>query len=115
MASAVVRLTQSAKQQLLLLLRQHESHAALFSVVGGGCNGLRYRLQPTHEPKSKLDEEIALEDNHVLRVCSKSLLFVMGTEIDWKDDFMGKSFHFENPNTASTCGCGSTFSPKDVE
>ena len=111
----VVRVTLAAKAQLLQLLHKHESQAALFSVEGGGCNGLRYRLQPTHEAKSKLDEEVPLGDDRVLRVCGKSLVHVMGTEIDWKDDFMGESFHFENPNTASTCGCGSTFAPRDVE
>ena len=113
MATCVVRVTAAAHAQLLQLLHQHKSSTALFSVEGGGCNGLRYRLQPTHEAKSKRDEEIPLSEGHVLRVCGKSLLHVLGTEIDWTDDFMGKSFHFVNPNTVSTCGCGSTFAPKD--
>ena len=107
----VVRITDAARVQLVRVLRGNRSTAALFSVQGGGCNGLRYNLQPTHEPREPLDEEVALDESHSLRVCGKSLMYILGTEIDWRDDFMGQTFHFDNPNTASTCGCGSTFSP----
>lgn len=107
----VVRVTEAARAQLVRVLRGNRSTAALFSVQGGGCNGLRYNLQPTHEPRGPLDEEVVLDESHSLRVCGKSLMYILGTEIDWRDDFMGQTFHFDNPNTASTCGCGSTFLP----
>ena len=107
----VVRVTEAARVQLVKLLRDNRSTAALFSVQGGGCNGLRYNLQPTYGPLEPLDEEVPLSESNSLRVCGKSLIHILGTEIDWRDDFMGQSFHFDNPNTASTCGCGSTFSP----
>lgn len=112
---AIVRLTATAKAQLLQLLTNHNSSTALFSVMGGGCNGLKYQLEPTREPRDARDEEIALDDARTLRVCGRSMLYLIGTEIDWRDDFMGQSFHFDNPNTASTCGCGSTFSPTTEE
>ena len=111
---SIIHITSIAKKQLKQLLVNNNRKTALFSVIGGGCNGFRYVLEPTKEPKDKLDEEISLGDDLSIRVCSKSILYLMGTNIDWRDDFMGQSFHFENPNTASTCGCGSTFSPKNI-
>ena len=39
-----------------------------------------------------------------------SQLYLIGTEIDWEDNFMGQQFVFNNPNQSSSCGCGSTFS-----
>jgi iron-sulfur cluster assembly accessory protein len=107
-----VRLTSIAKKKLIKLLHSNKSKTVLFSVEGGGCNGLKYQLQPVQELKQKLDEEIPLDKDMKLRICGKSLFYLLGTEIDWADDFMGQSFNFNNPNTASTCGCGSTFAPK---
>jgi len=106
-----IKLTKIARKKLVELLCQHNRNVVLFSVEGGGCNGLKYQLQPTKDPIEKLDEEISLTADTTLRICGKSLFYLLGTEIDWKDDFMGQSFSFNNPNTASTCGCGSTFAP----
>tara|TARA_B100000686_G_C16734429_1_gene942726 strand:+ start:583 stop:924 length:342 start_codon:yes stop_codon:yes gene_type:complete len=108
----VVRLTSIARKKLIELLHSNKSKTVLFSVEGGGCNGLKYQLQPTEDSMQKLDEEIPLDKDMKLRICGQSLFYLLGTEIDWRDDFMGQSFNFSNPNTASTCGCGSTFSPR---
>ena len=113
-----IKLTKIARKKLVELLCQHNRKMVLFSVAGGGCNGLKYQLEPTEDPIEKLDEEISLTPNTAsgtfdkkIRICGKSLFYLLGTEIDWKDDFMGQSFYFTNPNTASTCGCGATFAP----
>ena len=52
-----------------------------------------------------------LDEDHTLRVCGKSLLYVVGTEIGLEEEFSGKSFTFDNPNAAGQCGCGATFAP----
>jgi len=109
----VVRLTSRAKDHLIRMLQTHKSRDALFYVEGGGCNGLKYKLEPVERAAiSKADEIVPLGGDMNLRVCNKSLMHVLGTEIDWRSDFMGKAFHFKNPNTAGTCGCGATFTPK---
>jgi iron-sulfur cluster assembly protein len=78
-------------------------------VKGGGCSGFSYMLDLTEEPKGDGDEE--LESNGVkVLVDMKSLLYLSGTEIDFKDEVMGKGFVFKNPNATSSCGCGSSFS-----
>ena len=79
-------------------------------VKGGGCSGFSYMLDLTEEPAGESDEE--LESQGVKILCDmKSLLYLSGTEVDFKDEVMGKGFVFKNPNATSSCGCGSSFSP----
>lgn len=76
-------------------------------VKGGGCSGFSYILDLT-EVKKDTDEEI--EIHGVKIICDpKSLLYLNGTTIDFKDEIMGRGFVFTNPNANSTCGCGSSF------
>jgi iron-sulfur cluster assembly protein len=78
-------------------------------VKGGGCSGFSYMLDLTEEPKGEVDEE--LESQGVKILCDmKSLLYLTGVEIDFKDEVMGRGFVFKNPNATSSCGCGSSFS-----
>lgn len=77
-------------------------------VKGGGCSGFTYLLDLT-EHKTDHDEIFELEGVKV--VCDpKSYLYLNGTNIDFKDELMGRGFVFNNPNSTSTCGCGSSFS-----
>ncbi len=77
-------------------------------VKGGGCSGFTYVLDLT-ENRHDNDEEF---DQHGVKIiCDpKSLLYLEGVEIDFKDEIMGRGFVFKNPNATSTCGCGSSFS-----
>jgi len=76
-------------------------------VKGGGCSGFSYILDLT-EVKKDTDEEIELHGVKI--ICDpKSLLYLNGTTIDFKDEIMGRGFVFTNPNANSTCGCGSSF------
>ena len=85
-------------------------------VKGGGCSGFSYLLDLTE--KQRDSDEVweytySLEaDEFTIRiVCDpKSYLYLNGTEIDFKDEIMGRGFVFNNPNATSTCGCGSSFS-----
>ena len=77
-------------------------------VKGGGCSGFSYMLDLTEEPKGEMDEEMECNGIKVL-VDMKSHLYLDGTEIDFKDEVMGRGFVFKNPNATSTCGCGSSF------
>ncbi|HWL95633.1 MAG TPA: iron-sulfur cluster assembly accessory protein [Phycisphaerae bacterium] len=77
-------------------------------VKGGGCSGFSYTLDLT-EAKSENDEEW---DIHGVKViCDpKSNIYLEGTQVDFKDEVMGRGFVFSNPNASHTCGCGSSFS-----
>src|SRR5947199_9127259 len=77
-------------------------------VKGGGCSGFSYMLDLTEETKGEGDEE--MEAHGVKILCDmKSYLYLNGTEIDFRDEVMGRGFVFKNPNATSTCGCGSSF------
>ena len=78
-------------------------------VKGGGCSGFSYMLDLTEEPQGEMDEELECNGIKVL-VDQKSLLYLSGTEIDFKDEVMQQGFVFKNPNATSSCGCGSSFS-----
>ena len=98
-----------AKKKLEDMIYKSKTKYILFNVEGGGCNGLKYNLEPTNNKPMKIDEIIKIDELKI-NVCGKSLLYLIGTEIDWKEDYMGSRFIFNNPNAASKCGCGTTFS-----
>ncbi|MCC6284395.1 MAG: iron-sulfur cluster insertion protein ErpA [Phycisphaerales bacterium] len=77
-------------------------------VKGGGCSGFSYVLDLT-ESQKETDE--AFEQHGITVICDpKSLLYLAGTTVDFKDEIMGRGFVFQNPNATSSCGCGSSFS-----
>ncbi|MCO6435988.1 MAG: iron-sulfur cluster assembly accessory protein [Phycisphaerae bacterium] len=77
-------------------------------VKGGGCSGFSYSLDLT---ESKSDQDETWDQHGVQVICDpKSHLYLDGTEIDFKDEVMGRGFVFKNPNATSSCGCGSSFS-----
>jgi iron-sulfur cluster assembly accessory protein len=107
----IIKITKNAGTKLIQIAKQNETKSLLFYVKGGGCNGFNYKFKPLHEEPCKLDEVVPYRNINVV-VCGKSMLYLMGTTIDWKNDIMGESFHFENPNAGAKCGCGTSFSPK---
>jgi iron-sulfur cluster insertion protein len=78
-------------------------------VSGGGCSGFQYGF--TFD--EKIEEGDSSIDNQgvTLLVDPMSVQYLMGAEIDYKEDLQGAQFVIRNPNAATTCGCGSSFSP----
>lgn len=98
-----VRVTKEAARQLSL-----RGSSFLFSCKSGGCNGFEYVLE---QSTGEANVELQKLDNGVdLMICKVSMLYLLGTQIDWTDSLMGARFVFTNPNANSVCGCGSTFS-----
>jgi len=107
----MITITDKAKDRIVIL-RQEEgrtvNHNIRVSVKGGGCSGLMYDLG--------FDDQIGaadqvFEDKGVkILVDKKSLLYLLGTVLDFTDGLNGKGFQFINPNASRTCGCGESFS-----
>jgi iron-sulfur cluster assembly accessory protein len=76
-------------------------------VVGGGCAGFSYDLY--FDGKTEVDREMQIHGVRVI-VDEMSLMYLIGTEIDYVEGLQGAGFKFNNPNVKSTCGCGSSFS-----
>ena len=107
-----VILTEGAAREINSIIAQQELDAETVclrvGVKGGGCSGFSYVLDLTE--KRKDSDELFVQ--HGIRViCDpKSLLYLGGTTVDFKDEIMGRGFVFTNPNATSSCGCGSSFS-----
>jgi len=77
-------------------------------VTGGGCSGFQYGFAFDDETK---EDDLTVEAGAIkLLVDASSLQYVMGAQIDYEESLEGARFVIKNPNAASTCGCGSSFS-----
>lgn len=107
-----ISLSPSAAREVSTIIQQQELDAEKVclrvGVKGGGCSGFSYILDLT-ETRKETDE--FFEQHGIRIICDpKSLLYLSGVTIDFKDEIMGRGFVFQNPNASSTCGCGSSFS-----
>ena len=108
-----ISLTETAAKEVKRIIEEQqlpkEQTRLRVGVRGGGCSGFSYLLDLTEEEAGEQDE--TMESHGVaMLVDMKSLLYLDGTEIDFRDEVMGRGFVFKNPNATSTCGCGSSFS-----
>lgn len=76
-------------------------------VVGGGCAGFSYDLY--FDTPTEVDQQFEVQGVKVV-VDEMSLMYLVGTQIDYVEGLQGAGFKFQNPNVKSTCGCGSSFS-----
>lgn len=96
----------------ILALREKDGHGEdqglRVSVKGGGCSGLMYHLEfdSTEQPGDQVIEDKGIK----IFVPMKSLLYLIGTELDYSGGLKGQGFHFANPNASRTCACGESFS-----
>ena len=111
---SIINITKTAGTKLKQIAKNNNTSSLLFYVKGGGCNGFNYKFKPLTTKPKKSDEVIQYDDIKIV-VCGKSMLYLLGTTIDWKNDIMGERFHFENPNAGSKCGCETSFSPKNIK
>lgn len=106
----LVDLTETAagKVQEIRVDEDIESEMSLrLRVVGGGCAGFSYDLY--FDNKTDLDRQYSVRGCEVV-VDEMSLMYLVGTTIDYVENIAGAGFKFENPNVKSTCGCSSSFS-----
>ena len=106
----MIKVTDAAKNRIEELKQEEgrtSEHNIRVSVKGGGCSGLMYDLDFDVEVR---DGDNIYEDKGVkVLVDKKSLLYVVGTTLDFSDGLNGKGFQFVNPNATRTCGCGESF------
>ena len=94
-------------QQLILEERNPELKLRVY-ISGGGCSGFQYGFSFDEE---RAEDDIAVENDGVtLLVDPLSFQYLVGAEIDYREDLEGAQFVIRNPNAKTTCGCGSSFS-----
>ncbi len=108
---ATIHLTEKAAKKIRVLLEKDgvspEDGGLRVGVQGGGCSGLSYamRLDTQARDRDKTFEAFGAR----IFVDPKSLLYLNGTTLDYEETLMRERFVFKNPNSARSCGCGSSF------
>ena len=77
-------------------------------ISGGGCSGFQYGF--TFDENQQEGDTVVENDGVTLLVDPMSYQYLIGAEIDYKEDLSGSQFVIRNPNATTTCGCGSSFS-----
>jgi iron-sulfur cluster assembly protein len=102
----VVRLTEAAAERIKAVMAKADRPIAAVrvGVKNGGCAGMAYTMEYA-EKINPLDEIV--EDKGVrILIDPKAVLFLLGTEMDYKIDKLSAQFVFNNPNQTAACGCG---------
>lgn len=77
-------------------------------VLGGGCSGLSYQFK--FEPKPRPTDQVFDFDGVRVYIDPKSMVYLDGMTLDYKESLMHSGFAFDNPHATKSCGCGSSFS-----
>ena len=102
----MINISESAVRKIRVLVSDKPGKVLRLKVIGGGCSGLQYKVD-FDAPKAT--DKVFEKDGAKLLVDMKSLLYLSGTELDYKDELMQSGFVFENPKVKKSCGCGASF------
>ena len=108
-ADKTVTISDSAVRRLKVLAGEPE-HAGLMlrvAVGGGGCSGFQYSF--TFDDQVNDDDHLVEKDGVSVLIDEMSWDFLAGSVVDFKEELIGAYFTIDNPNAASTCGCGTSF------
>jgi iron-sulfur cluster assembly protein len=113
----VMRLTEAAATRITELTKRADSEIVglRVGVKNGGCAGQSYTVEYAHEVRPT--DEVVEDKGVKILVEPKAVLFLLGTEMDYKADKMQAQFIFNNPNQIGACGCGESvqLKPADVD
>ncbi|HEY0867803.1 MAG TPA: iron-sulfur cluster assembly accessory protein [Fimbriimonas sp.] len=108
-----ITITEAAENRVRQLLKKdgRENAFLRLGVKGGGCSGMEYVMKFDDR---ELPGDLVLElDGLIVRCDAKSAVFLEGATFDFTGNLMSGGFKFDNPNADRSCGCGTSFTPKD--
>jgi iron-sulfur cluster assembly protein len=111
---AAIQITEAARTHIRRTLIDIDKPYLVFGIQGGGCAGFEYFWIPADEEEyakngnPKLDEFIELGEDKKLVVDNTGLMYLLGSTIDYKTDFVNSQLVVENPMAKSSCGCGTS-------
>ena len=105
---SICTLTPAAKLQITKLCEENNCYAISLNIKGGGCAGFEYDWGTVDHPSEleQGDEIIHADGNGRFVIGATSLMFLIGTEVDYVKSLVGSNFEIRNPNARSSCGCG---------
>ncbi len=106
----VVTLTDAAAERIKSIMSRSDSNVigVRVGVANGGCAGMSYTMEYAEE-QNPLDEVVEDKDVTIL-IDPAAVMFLLGTEMDYKVEQLSSGFVFSNPNETSACGCGESVS-----
>jgi iron-sulfur cluster insertion protein len=110
----MITITEPAKEHIINILNKMDKPYLVFGLKGGGCAGFEYFWEPADQElyeqngTPERDEFIDLDGDKKFIVDCTSLVYLFGSTIDYKSDFISSSLVVENPNAKSSCGCGTS-------
>ena len=109
MMKQIITLSDNAAQRIKEIMSKAESNAVgvRVGVKSGGCAGMSYIMEYTQEINP--NDEIIEEKGVKLFIDSGAIMYLLGTEMDYKKEEFSSSFVFKNPNETERCGCGESF------
>ena len=109
MSKQVIKLSDNAAERIKLIMSKAESSAVgvRVGVTSGGCAGMSYVME--YAKQVNPNEEIIEEKGVKVFIDPKAIIYLLGTEMDYKEDKFSSKFVFKNPNETERCGCGESF------
>ncbi len=109
MSEQVIKLSDNAANRIKEIMSKAESSAigVRVGVKSGGCAGMSYVMEYAKEAKK--NEEVIEDKGVKVFIDSNAIMYLLGTEMDYKTDKFSSQFVFKNPNETERCGCGESF------
>jgi iron-sulfur cluster assembly accessory protein len=106
-----VDVTESAQDHLAGILKSQDKQAVRFGIKGGGCAGFEYDWQLINKDEIEELDDIIIENENLTFVLDHvSMMYIMGSTVDYKKDIFGAMLTVDNPLAKSSCGCGTSIS-----
>ena len=109
MSEQVIKLSDNAANRIKEIMSKAESSVigVRVGVKSGGCAGMSYIMEYAKEAKK--NEEVIEDKGVKVFIDSNAIMYLLGTEMDYKTDKFSSQFVFKNPNETERCGCGESF------
>ena len=109
MSEQVIRLSQNAAERIKEIMSKAEDKTigVRIGVKSGGCAGMSYTMEYAKDIKP--NEEIIEDKGVKVLIDPKAIMYLLGTEMDYKKEKFSSQFIFKNPNETERCGCGESF------
>ena len=109
MSEQIIKLSDNAAKRIKQIMSKAENSAigVRVGVKSGGCAGMSYVMEYANEIKP--NEEIIEEKGVKVFIDPKAIMYLLGTEMDYKKEKFSSQFIFKNPNEIERCGCGESF------
>ena len=109
MSEQVIRLSDKAAKRIKFIMSKAENSAigVRVGVKSGGCAGMSYIMEYAKDIKP--NEEVIEDKGVKVLIDPKAIMYLLGTEMDYKEENFSSQFVFKNPNETERCGCGESF------